>query len=138
MAVEDWGIGKPDFVEITTPTRTEVQADSQEAWDITFEPFALPPNSIYAVNFYAVPANRYLIIGYVKLSSSIDFIGYGSWLINGNVRFPLYSSQKSVSALPDTSGIMFEEGTILGVYGENPLDVAVTIAGDMSGFLYRV
>jgi len=138
MTVEDWGIGKPDFVEITSPTRTEVQADSQTSWSLTFAG-VLPPNSITEATLYTVPTSNILIFGHSKSSSAIDGIGYAYWLIDGVPRFPVYlGSPAVVESFSDMAGVEYAAGTVLGLHMENTLSCAQSVAGGFSGFLYKM
>jgi len=138
MTIESWGIGKPDFVTLTVPSRTEVQADSQEAWALIFEAI-LPPDYAIEATLYVVPANRKLVIGHSKSSARIDGIGYAHWIINGVSRSPVWTgSEPIVESFSDISGIEYDAGTTLGLYMLNTLNCAQPVAGGFSGFLYKV
>lgn len=139
MSVENWGIGKPDFVEITSPTRTEVQSESQTAWSLVIDDYCLSANTTITIaNFYTVPANKKLVIGYIKATANIDCI-FGTTMLRNGVAFcPLFHPQLTMISLPDTAGFIFDAGDMLGGKFENPLSATLTIRGDVSGFLYDV
>lgn len=139
MTVHPWGIGKPDFVEITSPTRTEVQAESQTPWNITLYRTTVPANTTLTFSaLYTVPANKILVIGYIKASLNIDCIAEAILLKDGVAYCPLFHPQLTAVTYPDTAGLIYNAGEALGFSGINPLPVPLLLNGDISGFLYDV
>ena len=136
--VESKGIGKPDFVKTTTPSRTEVESTSQTAWKVTIYNLILPPDSTISFNVVTIPAKQKLILGYIKATTNIDCIFKSILTRNGSIYCPVFHPQHLVICLTDIAGLVFDAGDVLGVIITNPLDVALTLWGEVSGFLYEV
>jgi len=137
--VDSRGIGKPDFVAITAPTRTEVEATSQTGWVLPVFSLVLPPASVYtAASAYTVPAGKKLIIGLMKGSVNIDSLFKSAVLKNGSVFTCSVCAVIITIPVPDTAGYVFNAGDVFGFTIDNPLDVPVIFTGSFSGFLYDI